>query len=383
MTQGAIDLVQAEMITPVESAVLLLQNKPCLGPRLLDTQPAQAQKPLLQPIADYTWWDSKSHICISVSIHTGISTEKLSPGQVQCNIQQQQLHCTITPSAPHSLTQHRLSIRHLHACVHPGQSTCLLDGQAVLLEQNTPKRPPSVSQAHDTALQSVSTPVTCSTLLQCNSSPQSSMRAHDTSIAPSQQATSLSLRSSSARHLQPIALQPAATAPACVSQVLIRLMKADASQPWETLAQPPASSQPCKLAAPSEESMAALRRTLIHQRQQTQAQQGRPVPNPLPVAAHRPAAPPLPAVDLTEAAAAPDDKLQQGLHFTAPAGSQTCSPPALSMRAIQSMDCKGPVQKILPGAVKVCHSRKASSTVMMQTLLGQGPTSLDVLAAYC
>ena len=354
MTQGAIDLAQAELIMPVESAVVLLQNELCLGPRLLDSQPAQAQKPLLQPIANYTWWDSKCHICISVPVHASISTEKLNPGQVQCCIQRQQLHCTITPSAPHPVTQHRLSIPHLRACVHPGQSTCLLDGQPVLLEQNTPRPPPSVSQAHDAALQSGETPVTCSPSQQGKSSQQPSTQAHQASITPSHQASSLSLRSSWARHLQPLALQPAATALGCVSQVLIRLMKANASQPWETLAQAPPSSQPCKLAAPSEESMAALRRTLIHQRQQTQAQQGKPVANPPPAAPLLHAPPPLPALyALTEAATAPDDKRQQGLQFTHPAGSQTCSPPALSMRAIQSIVCKGPVQKILPDFVKV------------------------------
>ena len=379
MTQGAIDLAQAELITPVESAVLLLQNKLCLGPRLLAAQPAQVQKPLLRPIANYKWWDSKIHIYISIPINADISTEKLNPGQVQCNIQHQQLHCTITPSAAHPVVQHRLSIPHLHACIQPGQSTCLLNGQTVLLEHNAPAPIGSGSQAHHAALQSGEEETTFALSQKCQSVPQSSTQAHDTSITPTQQATSSSLRSSSDRHLQPLALQPAAAAPACASQVLIILMKADPSQPWETLAKPPPSSQPCKLAAPSEERLAALRRALIDQRQQLQAQQGKPVANPwptgrpLPAAPLLPAAPTLPAVDLTQAAAAPDDKLQQDFQYTAPAGSQTHSPPALSMRAIQSTDCKGAVQRILPDFVKVwlCSpSSKANNTIVLQFHLG-------------
>ena len=358
MTQGAIDLAQAELMTPVKPAVLLLQNEQCLGPRLLDAQPAQVQKTLLQPIAYYTWWDSKRHICISIPVHAGISTEKLNPGQVQCDIQQQQLCCTITSRTAHQLIQHRLCIPHLHACVQPEQSSCSLDGQTVLLEQNTPTPPPSFSQAHDAALQSGETTIACSLLQQCKSPPQSRTPAYDT-ISPNHQASSLSLCSSSARRLQPLALQPAETAPACISQVLIRLMKADPSQPWETLADPSPLSQRCKLAAPSEDIMAALRRTLIHQRQQTQAQQGKPVyPDPYstppacdPIAMPLSVVAPLPTVGLTEAAPASDDQVLQALQFTPTAESHSLSANCTS--ATPSTDCKSAVHWTLPDFIKV------------------------------
>ena len=366
MTQGAIDLAQAELMAPVKSALSLLQNKPCLEPRLLDAQPAQAQKSLLQPIAKYTWWDSKTQICISIPVRADISTKKLDTGQVQCDIQQQQLHCTITSRTAHQLIQHRLSIPHLHACVQPGRSTCLLDGQAVLLEHNRPTPPPGVSRAHDAALQSRETIITCSLLQQCKSSSKASTQARNTSIAANHQPSSSTLRSSSARNLQPLALQPAAIAPACISQVLIRLTKADPSQPWETLTQPPPLSQPCKLAAASEESMAALRRTLIHRRQQTQAQQGKPVGlNPYttppacnPVATPLSAVAPTAAVDLTEAAVALDDKLLQALQLTSPAESHSL--PAHCSSATSSTDCRSAVQRILPDFVQVwqCYGSK-------------------------
>lgn len=346
--------------------MLLLQSKACRGPQLLATQPALVQRPLLQPLANYTWWDSRTHICISIPISAEVSPEKLSLQQVQCIVQQQQLHCTITASKSHQTTQYRLLIPHLHACVQPGQSTCLLDGQTVLLTQNTLAPSPIGSQTHLAALQSAEESMTWPLMQQCKTLPQSSMQTQQTfSGTHTQQAPSASVDSSSTSHLQPLASQPAAAAPAFVSRVLIKLSKVDPSQHWETLAKPTSPRQPCKPAPPSEQSMAALRRTLMQQRQQMQAQQGKtavctPAPTPLP------AATPLPATvsiskqaedvqECTEAAVAFDDKLLQAFDLTAPAGSESLNLPgsAHCSKAIPSTDfeIKGP--RILSHIAKV------------------------------
>lgn len=368
MTQGAIDLAQAELFTPVESSTLLLQSKACQGPQLLATQPAVIQKPLLQPLANYTWWDSNTHICISIPISAKVSPQKLRREQVQCIVQQQQLHCTITAN---KARQYRLSIPHLHACVQPGQSTCLLDGQTVLLTRNTSSPFPTGSPTHLAAVQSAEESTPRPLLQHCTSLPQSSTTTQKTfSRTHSQQAPSASLIPSSTTHLQPLASQPAAAAPG-VSHVLIKLSKVDPSQHWETLANPSAPRQPCKPAPPCEQSMAALRRTLIHQRQQMQAQQGTtavctPAPPPLPAEPHLPAAAPLPAVapisqqaedvqEHAEAAVAFDDKLLQAFNLEAAAGSGIPGVPgsAHSSIAILGTDCKGAGPRILSHIAKV------------------------------
>ena len=342
MTQGAIDLAQAELATPVESAVLLLQNKPYLGPRLLAAQPVPTKTPLLQAIANYTWWDSKTSICISIPISAELSAGRLVPEQVQCNIQQQQLQCTITTSTAHQIVQHRLSIAHLHAAIQPGQSTCSLNGHPVVLDQNKKAQPPSGSQTYHAALQSSESTTRRDLLQQCESVPQSSKQACNSPIASNQQPPASSLPCFSASHLQPLAAsQPAATAAACGSQVLIRLVKTDPSKIWEKLMRPPPTSQPCKLAPPSEQSMAALRRTLIHQRQQTQAQRGKPV------AGTRLAA------DATQAAVAARAKLLQASNITATPDPKSLSLPAIFITAGSSTDCHGATQRMSPDSVKV------------------------------
>lgn len=376
MTQGAIDLAQAELFTPLDSSVLLLQSKACQGPQLLATQPALVQKPLLQPLANYTWWDSDTHVCIYIPISAEVSPDKLSLQQVQCMVQQQQLHCTITASKAHQPIQYRLSIPRLHACVQPGQSTCRLDGQTVLLTQNTLAPVPIPSPTHLAALQSAEESTTWSFLQECKSLPQPSTQAQQTfSESDTQHAPSSSVISSSSTHLQPLTSQPAAAAPARVSQVLIKLSKVDASQHWVTLAKPSAPRQPCKHAPPSEQSMAALRRTLIHQRQQMQAQQGMtavctPAPPPQPAEPHLPAAAPLRAVasiskqaddvqEGSEAAVASDDKLPPAFNMTAPAGSESHSlPGGAHCSKATSGDCKGKGPGIQSRIAKVggCHS---------------------------
>lgn len=345
MTQGAIDLAQAELSTPAESALLLLQHEPYLGPRLLDAQPVSTKNPMLQAIAKYTWWDSKASVHICIPIGADISAEKLIPGQVQCSIQQQQLHCTITASTGHRVIQHKLSIPHLHAAIQPGLSTCLLDGQPVLLDQNTTPPVPSCSQTHHPALQYAEDTNRGALLKQCKPMPPSSPQAHNSPSAAYQQSPPSCRTSSMASHLQPLALS-AATAAACASQVLITLTKADPSQVWEKLTRPLPVCQPCKLKPPSEQSMAALRRSLIHQRQQTQAQQGKPI-------ACTAAALGLPAANSTQAAVGPDEHALQPSRLTAALDSRSHHLPAALAAAGASPGCNSATQETLAESVQV------------------------------
>lgn len=346
MTQGAIDLAQAELSTPVESAILLVQNELHLGPRLLAAQPAPTKALVPQTIANYTWWDSQTSVYISIPISAGISAGKLIPGQVQCDIQQQQLQCTITSGTAHPVIQHRLCISHLHAAIQPGLSSCQLDGQPVRLERALPT---SGSQTHCVALQSVQDTNSCALLPQHR---KPSPQAHHSPTASCQQAPAWCLHSPMVSHLQRLTPRSAAAAAASASQVLITLAKADPSQVWEKLTRPLPPCQPCKLAPASEQSMAALRRSLMQQRQQAQAQQGRPM-------ASTAAGSGLPAADSTEAAMARDECVLQPSILMASTDVRIDGKPGTLAAASPGADGTIAAQKTRPGGVEVRRTAHA------------------------
>ena len=277
MTQGAIDLVQAELTLPLNPAVPLLQHMPAgSGPKLLFTELVSAKPLQSVAITEYTWWDSKKDVCISFSVGAPVTAGRLLPGQVRCSIEEQRLDCTILLNADSHTMQHKLTVPYLLDAVQPAMSACFLDNQPVPLVSATVKAPDAKQACH--------VPLSCSEFSSSsNSSSGSSTCSSSTMQQPARQPCSRSSMSCplppsscqpcSAHSLQPLEAQTAITAPAAASRVLIRLRKAQASKVWDRLTQPPPVSQPCKHVPCSAETMALLRRTLIQQRQQRHEQQ--------------------------------------------------------------------------------------------------------------
>jgi len=124
MTQGAIDLVQAELSPPAELSLLLLKDTPYQQPKLIAIGRHGPPAPEHKIISNYTWWDNGDFICVSVPTKALLSGS--ASHQVQCCIKEMQIQCTVEVAfAGAQLTQHRLAIPHLHAAVQPGQSSFL------------------------------------------------------------------------------------------------------------------------------------------------------------------------------------------------------------------------------------------------------------------
>ncbi|DBA81829.1 hypothetical protein WJX77_011080 [Trebouxia sp. C0004] len=66
MTQGAIDLVQAELLPPADSSLLLLKHTPYQQPKLIAIRCHGPTAPEHKTISNYTWWDNGDFIYVSV-----------------------------------------------------------------------------------------------------------------------------------------------------------------------------------------------------------------------------------------------------------------------------------------------------------------------------
>ncbi|KAA6424798.1 MAG: hypothetical protein FRX49_04972 [Trebouxia sp. A1-2] len=66
MTQGAIDLVQAELSPPADHSLLLLKDTPYQQPDLIAIECHGPIAPEHKTISKYTWWDNGDFICVSV-----------------------------------------------------------------------------------------------------------------------------------------------------------------------------------------------------------------------------------------------------------------------------------------------------------------------------
>ena len=149
MTQGAIDLVQAELTPPLYSSLLLLHDKPYLLPKLIATEPTRPLAPAHRVISNYTWWNDGDFVCISLPTLGGChSVSATAPEQVQCCIGELHVKCIITaPDADGQQVQHRLNLPHLNGIIKPGQSSCLFNGQTVQLSGATTAACHAASQA--------------------------------------------------------------------------------------------------------------------------------------------------------------------------------------------------------------------------------------------
>lgn len=123
MTQGAIDLVQAELARPAADRQLLLEggsgdSGSSSTPRLLAVHPPAAGPPLARSLQEYTWWDSGRTVCV----------------QLDVQLSQQQLACLAPCGTAKELhLRWRISPRSLHlqlASVSPSLPATVEGGEA-------------------------------------------------------------------------------------------------------------------------------------------------------------------------------------------------------------------------------------------------------------
>lgn len=270
MTQGAIDLVQAELSPPALPSTLLLEYKPHTVLKLIATGPKSSQAPEHTVISKYTWWDEGDFVCISLP--TAILSASASH-HVQCNVRAWQVHCSFhVASVGGQLVQHTLTLPRLYAAVQPQHSSCRYNGEQVQLSDVATAQISATAQdgSNNHALTS-----SCTVRDACIadlglpahhpcSSANSSVQARQHAKQGSQQ----SLQAGTAVADFPgAALLPHQSKH---SSLLISLCKADPSKTWTRLTGEPVVNQPAKHVQPDSASMAALRRALIQQRVQRQ-----------------------------------------------------------------------------------------------------------------
>ena len=135
MTQGAIDLVQAELEGPQEEEPPLLLGlgaEEQRGPLLLADAPAPAPAPpAALPLAQYRWWQQGGCVCLEVPL-TGISGGGGGLGQpaslsLELRLTAASLDLTLcTPDAGGlpPAAQRRLSVSPLWGAIDPARSSC-------------------------------------------------------------------------------------------------------------------------------------------------------------------------------------------------------------------------------------------------------------------
>ena len=272
MTQGAIDLVQAELSPPADHSLLLLKDAPYQQRKLIAIESHGPIAPEHKTISNYTWWDNGDFICVLVPTKALLSGS--ASHQVQCYIKEMQIQCSVEVAfAGAQLIHHRLGIPYLHAAVQPEQSSCFLNGNS--LQASTV----NTAQA--------------STMLYCHTDSSTLKDGHRPNKprspdlpSPSHQpcsSTSTYIQASQhAAQLNQQSLQagtPAAESSGSIASahqskppcLLLKLRKAEPNKTWCTLAGQAPVKQSVKQMPPSPESMAALRRALIQRRQQKQA----------------------------------------------------------------------------------------------------------------
>ncbi len=272
MTQGAIDLVQAEISPPADLSLLLLKDTPYQQAKLIAIRCHEPTAPEHKTISNYTWWDSGDFICVSVPTKALLSGSALH--QVQCYIRERQILCTVEVAfAGAQLIHHRLTIPHLHAAVQPEQSSCFLNGSS--LQASTVSIAPastmhycntdSSSLKHSDCLdKSCSPSLTLPSHQPCSSASTDTQASHHAAQGIQQ---SLQAGFPAAEPCASIA-SAHESKPPCM---LLKLRKAEPNKTWCALAGQAPVQESAKQVPPSPESMAALRRALIQQRQQKQA----------------------------------------------------------------------------------------------------------------
>lgn len=121
MTQGAIDLVQAELERPSAETLLLLleeqEERASAGPQLLGNAEVGIKEPAptVAPLARYTWWDGGEVVCIRLdltpcrqqlqrlaagALGPAAAGSGQAPIQITCSFRQHSLQLTLSHRQP-------------------------------------------------------------------------------------------------------------------------------------------------------------------------------------------------------------------------------------------------------------------------------------------
>lgn len=270
MTQGAIDLVQAELNDFLPSQPLLLQDKPQAGPTYIATRQPATRTPMTQLINSYSWWDAGAHVCLSIPIpatYLGCTAEICA--------QRQAVRITFQSASADKEAVHTLSIDPLYAEIRPEASACTVEEMPVSDKHGETCRPDKASlpkkfmQAIADGIDShVASPEQPS-----KDGPRQSLPSVTLKI---QQASDHSTDIGLVSHQPTSVTDIVAAHDKHSTRILVTLVKLNTREPWLTLTGLKPAQQHKVPRPPNAADMAALRRTLITQRQQRQCSQAHP-----------------------------------------------------------------------------------------------------------
>ena len=276
MTQGAIDLVQAELSQQPAERLQLLLDSPIAGPKRLAAEQTHVSPALAQPIAKYSWWDTGSTVCISIPASSISPHKALTSDSTQFSLQPEHLSITIaSQSAPGQPEQRRLKINRLYAVVRPEASSCYING--CLLQH--PYSSCSFSVPHKSDPRTSFTPLGtfCSHLNSLNAPPclqPCSSNCDHTQVDCMQikaPAAELKEFAAPSHKLLPMAAISGAATHKQKPAILITLAKDNPTEKWHSLERPTLSQQH-KAIPPKQQDVAELRHMLHQHRRQKQQQ---------------------------------------------------------------------------------------------------------------
>ena len=270
MTQEAIDLVQAEL-EDCPPSLPLLQNKPHVCLKSIAACEHAEHTALLQPIDSYTWWDTGNSICISISTPAALSAS----ATVERNVQRQLLSVNILSPDTAGQLAYSLKLDPLYSEIKPEASKCSVSEcvkEVRKYNQISPEGALSsgtTQQADDMSLDGHAdiTDQPCSVI---PTGAQAMVRLHKQLTCLNECANQVSQDLVISKHPDSVAHSITAS---CKPKpaVVVTLVKANTSEAWPSLTGSKIKSvHQQKAHRPAQPAdMAALRRALIKQRQQT------------------------------------------------------------------------------------------------------------------
>lgn len=277
MTQEAIDLVQAEL-EDCPSSLPLLQNKPHVCLKSIAACEHAEHTALVQPIDSYTWWDTGNSICISIPIPAALSAS----ATVECNVQRQLLSVNILSPDTAGQLAYSLKLDPLYSEIKPEASTCSVNecAKGAMSNQISLEGASSsgtIQRADGIHLDGHAdiTDQPCSVIPK---GAQTMAGLHKQLTCPNQCPHQVSQDLAISKQ-RPVSVAHSVTA-SCKPKpaVVVTTVKANTKEAWPSLTRSKIESvHQQKAHRPAQPAdMAALRRALIKQRQQTEPSPGTP-----------------------------------------------------------------------------------------------------------